>query len=202
MANAKRIEHYCETGLVLHARVLKLSDGHLLDADDGTFKASPSTPFSPMPEHDTRKGEYVLDESRVAWEDGKYTFAVRRQAGEAAAYDDPVVGCGGFSIKYDTEVVLDVNPSTRLRADDSRLENLDAAVSSRLASAEYAPPDNAALAAVHEAVTLLRKHATNRMTEADNGDGTKTFTYFDDDGTTPVLAYSYKTAERTREKAT
>ncbi len=202
MANAKRIEHYGETGLALHVRVLRLSDGHLLDADDGTFKASPIDPFSIMGEDGTRKGEYVLGESRAAWDDGRYSFSIRRQAGEAAAYDDPVVGCGGFSIKDDTEVVLDVKPSSRLQADDSRLENLDAAVSSRLASAEYAPPDNAALAAVHEAVTLLRKHATNRMTEADNGDGTKTFTYFDDDGTTPVLAYSYKTAEKTREKAT
>lgn len=183
MANTKRLEHYGEAGQVLHSRVLRVSDSCILDPADGTFKAAPPTPFCPMPEHETRKGEYVLDEGREAWEDGRYTFAVRRQTGANPAYADPVVGSGEFYIKGDAEVVLDVNPSTRLGA------------------ADYAEPDNGTIAAVNAAVTLLRKHATNRMTEADNGDGTKTFTYFDDDGTTPVLTYSYIAAEKTREKA-
>lgn len=184
MANVKLIEHYGDTGLSLHLRLLRLSDYWLLDPGDGVFKTAPEMPFSPMPEDGTRKGEYALSESREEWEDGEYTFAVRRQAGEDPAYTDPVVGCGKFSIKDDREVVLDVNPSTRL------------------ASMEYEPPDNLGISVVREAVTILRKHATNRITEADNGDGTKTFTYFDDDGTTPVLTYSYRTAEKTREKAT
>ncbi|MBZ0220680.1 MAG: hypothetical protein K8I01_09650 [Candidatus Methylomirabilis sp.] len=186
----------------MRVRVLRLADGHLLDANDGTFKAAPSMPFSLMDEDGTRKGEYSLTENRQEWQDGEYTFAVRRQTGEAPAYTDPVVGFGEFSIKDDREVVLDVNPSTRLPENDARLDNLDAAVSTRLASVDYELPDNTGINAIRDAVTLLRKHATNRMTEADNGDGTKTFTYFDDDGITPVLTYSYRTAEKTREKAT
>lgn len=202
MANIKLIEHYGDTGITLHLRVLRLSDSWLLDPVDGLFKAAPATPFSPMSEDGTRKGEYALSEGREEWEDGEYTFAVRRQTGEDPAYTDPVVGCGRFSIRDDREVVLDVNPSTRLPENDARLDNLDTAVSTRLASLDYEAPDNMGINAVREAVTLLRKHATNRMTEADNCDGTRTFTYFDDDGTTPVLAYSYRTAEKTREKAT
>lgn len=111
MANTKKITAHYTTAKTLHATVKREADGYLLDSTDGAFKASPSDPFSVLTEDGTALGEYTFSESRITWNDGRYTVAVREQAGAGPAWADTVVSDGEMVIRDDSEVYLDSLPS-------------------------------------------------------------------------------------------
>lgn len=111
MPNIKTIKAHYTTGATLHATVRREADGYFLDDADGTFGASPADPWVALTEDGTALGEYALDESRMAWDDGRYTIAIREQDGGSPAWSDTVVRQGEMVIRDDSEVTLDASTS-------------------------------------------------------------------------------------------
>lgn len=69
-------------------------------------------------------------------------------------------------------------------------------------SAPATEDEVAAAVAEYEDFAVFFKWLKNKMVRTDNLDGTITYVYYDDDGTTPLLTYVYTTATETRAKAT
>lgn len=151
-----------ETGLTVYCIARRESDGYRLNDADGAFASNPADPYLSLTEDTVIKGLYEVSEARTVWDDERYTFTFYSQAGGSPApVSDAVIGSGEMYVKDDTEVVLDVNPSTRLPANDARLDNLDAAVSSRLAAADYTAPYNAGIETLESASAFLVACITN-----------------------------------------
>lgn len=192
MANTKTfILDWSETGQTVYFICVRAADSFRLDDGDGDFATSPADPYISWTEDSVLKGRYSLSESRVAWDNGLYTYAVYKQAGGSPApVSDTIIGTGELWILSDVEVVVD-DPAN-FKADVS---NLDVAVSTRLATAGYTAPDNATL-------TLVSKWVQNKLVVTDNGDGTKTVVLYDDDNVTPLKTWTHTTATGVRTKAT
>lgn len=109
MPNVKRIiTEWNETGKTLYCIVRREADNYRLNDADGAFSAAPADPYVSLTEDAVIKGLYQLDESRTAWNDGRYTVIIYKQAGGAPApAADTVIASGDLSIKSDFEVVLD-----------------------------------------------------------------------------------------------
>jgi len=109
MANIKKIildwSEYSISAVVI---VRRESDNYLLDATDGTFKATPSNKYNALTENATIPGRYELSENSVTWNDGKYTSIIYKYANPSYI----PIGSGALFIKNDTEVILDDNISS------------------------------------------------------------------------------------------
>jgi hypothetical protein len=82
-----------------------------------------------------------------------------------------------------TQTSVNAIPTNPLLTSDVRLNNLDATVSSRLATAGYTAPSNAAVAEI-------LKHMKNRWRIAGNQ-----LTIYDNDGTTPLHTFNLRDAD-------
>lgn len=107
MANVKKITHlWNATALTLYCIIRREADGYLLNDADGAYASAPADPYISMAEDATIKGMYELSESRAAWDDGKYSIVVYRQAGVSPVpASDIIIGGGIMEIKTDAEVV-------------------------------------------------------------------------------------------------
>lgn len=116
MANAKKIiSDYSATGSTVYAVIRREADEYLLNDADGAFAAAPADPYISLTENATIKGRYEKSEARAAWNDGQYTVAVYLQSGGSPSpVADTIIGSGSMYIVSDTEVVLDAAVSTRL----------------------------------------------------------------------------------------
>lgn len=106
MANAKKITlDYSQTGITAYCIIRREADGYLLNDATGSFASAPADPYISMTEDGTIKGRYEKSESRSAWNDGRYTIVVYKQAGGSPSpVADTVIGSGEMSIVSDTEV--------------------------------------------------------------------------------------------------
>ncbi len=109
MANTKSfILDWSETGQTVYFICVRSVDSFRLDDGDGDFATSPADPYISFTEDSVLKGRYQLDESRVVWDDGEYTYAIYDQVGGSPApVSDTIIGTGSLYIVSDTEVVLD-----------------------------------------------------------------------------------------------
>ena len=86
MPNVKKITvDFSQTGATLYAIIRREADSFRLDDVNGSFAVAPADPYISLAEDSVIKGRYELSESRTAWNDGKYTAAVYRQAGGSPA---------------------------------------------------------------------------------------------------------------------
>lgn len=111
MANTKTfILDWNTTGLTSYGIFVRAVDEFQLNDADGDFASAPADPYISFTEDSVLKGRYQLDESRVAWNDGTYTYAVYNQAGGSPApVSDTIIGTGSVQIEDDREVVLDTS---------------------------------------------------------------------------------------------
>jgi hypothetical protein len=112
MANVKRISFpWSETGITVYYICRREVDNYRMDDSDGDFALNPADPYQELAEDAVIKGLYEADESRVAWDDGRYTFVFYKQAGGSPvpASDTPI-GNGEMWIKDDLELSLDDVP--------------------------------------------------------------------------------------------
>lgn len=146
MANVKKISApWNQTGKTAYAIIRREADSYRLNAADGTFAANPTNPYLALTEDAVIKGLYEVLESRTAWNDGSYLFAAYIQSGgsPAPASDTPI-SFGYFNTIGDVQITLDASvasrstqaavsaiPTNPLLSTDTRLNNLDAAISSR-----------------------------------------------------------------------
>lgn len=72
----KRVSAIAATGATLAVAIVRQSDGLILDADDGTFTATPGTATAVMTESADVLGLYSADESRFAWQADTYAAVV------------------------------------------------------------------------------------------------------------------------------
>lgn len=107
MANIKRIFlDWSETGITVYCIIRREVDDYRLDDADGNFAAAPADPYLSLVEDAVIKGRYEIDESRITWDDGRYTFTFYKQAGGSPVpASDTVIGTGELYIESDTEVV-------------------------------------------------------------------------------------------------
>lgn len=196
MAAKKITLDWSETAKTVYAIIRREADGYRMNDADGTFAAAPTDPYLSLVEDSVIKGRYEASEARTVWTNGRYTFAVYKQAGGSPApVSDTIIGTGEMWIVSDAEVAI------------------DATVSSRLASASYTAPDNAGIAAlpllsVIEGSTVLAKQTKldfiekwilNKLVESSDG---TTVTLYGDDGVTPLKTWAYSSTTKTRSKAT
>jgi len=113
MAEIKKFVGYTTTGKTVYGIIERQVDSYLLNDADGAFAASPADPYVSFTEHTTIKGEYVLLESRAAWNDGLYKATVYEQAGGSPVpASDLVVAFQYMYVRSDFEVVNDEEVST------------------------------------------------------------------------------------------
>ena len=177
MANNKIITHlWSETGKTVYCVIRREADGHLLNDADGAFANAPADPYVAMAEDGTLKGLYEKTEARTAWNNGKYTVIVYKQAGGSPApASDTVIGSGQMDIVDDSEVLLAANADiAAIKAKTDNLPASPAAVGSEmlltsaydaakvaasqasvdaipttpLLAADYTAPDNADITAI------------------------------------------------------
>lgn len=108
MANIKRITlDWRETSITVYYISRREADNYRMDDSDGDFAASPADPYQELSEDAVIKGRYEADESRVAWDDGRYTFTFYKQAGGSPVpASDTIIATGEMVIKDDLEVYL------------------------------------------------------------------------------------------------
>ncbi|HBG45849.1 MAG TPA: hypothetical protein DDW94_02560 [Deltaproteobacteria bacterium] len=180
----KSIIHTGITGWTAYVIVIREVDGYILDGSDGSFAATPAVPYLFLSEHATVKGRYEMSESRQAWMDGRYTVAVYKQSGGSPSpASDTIIGSGEMVIKDDAEVVLDVNPSTRL------------------ATSGYTAPDNAGIATLLTYSVAMSKWKNNKLARTAVNGTVETWVLYDDDNVTPLLTWTHDTVAVTRNKA-
>jgi hypothetical protein len=165
-----RIRFQYQTGSSLAYSIERLSDGTFWDfattgVTAGTFTASPATLVQALPEDSANfLGRYkvTLATPALQFTDGGYCVtihnanAANQVVGELslvmhAADDAPVFGTGGGTDPWLTQL-----PGTYLAGSAGAIlgGNLDAAVSSRLATAGYTVPDNTDIAALVASVGI------------------------------------------------
>lgn len=80
---------YIDSGVSIYCIIMHEVSGNkslqYFDYNDGTFKATPTTPATPLTEDSIMKGIYRLAENRASWESGKYTILFYLQAGVSPA---------------------------------------------------------------------------------------------------------------------
>lgn len=186
------------TGASPTIKIRSRATGYILDWSDDTFKAGGgSFPTSVMQEMDATnfQGYYRKIFTMTGWSDGWYVAATSYTP---ATYPADPKQNGSIEFKVQDGLVVDDYNATNL---DMAVSAVNTNVLTRLPTASYTAPDNAGIASISTIVTLLRKHATNKMVEVDNGNRTKTFTVYDNDNTTAILAYTYNVDTLTRVKA-
>lgn len=183
------------------AKIRRAADGYLLDWNTGTFKGSAWQMIQmTLLEVDgvNLPGYYKKYFEPSGWADGWYQILT--------GYSGAPKSNGAIEFYVKGGKVLEVKTG----------ENLDVAVSSRLAMAGYAAPDNAGIAAIQaevvthptlagiEASTVLAKQAKldfmerwiiNKLVE----DPVGTWKLYDDDGVTVMKAWRWDAKTRTRE---
>ena len=109
MADIKRITlDWNETGITVYYIARREIDDFRMDDSDGDFASAPADPYQELTEDAVIKGRYEADESRVAWDDGRYTFTFYKQTGGSPApASDTVIGTGEMHVRNDFEVVRD-----------------------------------------------------------------------------------------------
>ena len=125
MANVKRITlDWSETGITVYYIARREIDNYRMDDADGDFAAAPADPYQELSEDAVIKSRYEADESRVAWDNGRYTFTFYKQAGGSPVpASDTVIGTGELDIANDIEV-FNVN-ITRIGGDTTAANNLE-----------------------------------------------------------------------------
>lgn len=108
MANIKRIFlDWDETGITVYYISRREIDNYRMDDADGDFASAPADPYQELTEDVVIKGRYESDESRVAWDNGVYTFIFYAQAGGSPVpVNDRVIGTGEMVIENDLEVYI------------------------------------------------------------------------------------------------
>jgi hypothetical protein len=98
-------------------------------------------------------------------------------------------------------VAIAAIPTNPLLTTDGRLNNLDATISSRLASASYTAPDNTSITNALDALTLLLKYNDNDTVFLDADNATETtqplayfMVVFDNDGVTRLKTIAFQDA--------
>jgi len=110
MANVKKFIGYTTTAKTVYGIIERQVDSYLLNDADGAFAFAPADPYVSFTEHSVLKGEYILSESRVAWNDGLYKSTVYEQAGGSPVpASDLVVAFQYMYILSDLEVVTDAD---------------------------------------------------------------------------------------------
>lgn len=180
MPNSKKITlDHSETGKTLYAIVRREADSYRLSDADGTFAAAPADPYLSLTEDSVIKGMYEVDESRTAWDDGRYTVTIYRQAGGSPSpVADTVIGSGEIYIVSDSEIVL------------------DASVTALPTLSEI---EGSTVLAKQAKLDFVEKWILNKLVES--ADGT-TITLYDDDNVTPLATWPYNSSTKTRSKAT
>jgi hypothetical protein len=125
MVNIKKFIGYTTTAKTVYGIVERQVDSYGLNDADGTFASAPADPYVSFAEHSVIKGEYDLSENRTAWNDGLYKCTIYEQSGGSPApVSDTVIAYQYMYIVSDLEVVS-----------ESKIPNLDVAISTRLAPA-------------------------------------------------------------------
>ena len=107
MPNTKKFVAYDTTAKTVYGIIERQVDSYRLDDANGAFTAAPADPYVSFTEHTVIKGEYVLSESRTAWNDGLYKCTMYEQAGGSPApVSDIVIAYQYMQIGSDTEVDL------------------------------------------------------------------------------------------------
>ena len=108
MANTKTYKApHPITGLTVDFVIRQDATGFYLDDVDGDFRASPADEFISATEDSTQKGVYVLEESRTAHTDGKYTVAAYLSTDH-----NTIVASGRMIIASDIEIVEEIMRGT------------------------------------------------------------------------------------------
>lgn len=172
MATKSIILDWSEVGKTLYAIIRREADGYLMDDADGSFGAAPADPYLSLAENATIKGRYEAGEGRTVWTDGRYTFAVYRQAGGSPApASDTIIGTGEMKAEGDAEVT------------GLTLTEIEAS----------------GIIAKQVKLDFVEKWLLNRLVESPAGDA---ITLYDDDNVTPLKTWAYDSSTKTRSKAT
>ena len=177
MPNAKKIiSDWSETAKTVYCIIRREADGYLLDDADGTFGAAPADPYLSLAEDATIKGRYEASEARTAWNDGRYTIAVYKQAGGSPApASDTVIGTGEIDIVSDAEIYPDVLPSSR-----PTLADIEAST----------------VLAKQAKLDFVEKWILNKLVESPAG----SWKLYDDDGVTVLKTWTWDASTRMRSR--
>ena len=171
MAAKKIILDWSETAKTVYAIIRREADGYRMNDADGTFGAAPADPYLTLAEDSVIKGRYEASESRTVWNDGRYTFAVYKQAGGSPApVSDTIIGTGEMKVESDSEVT------------EITLSEIEAST----------------VLAKQAKLDFVEKWILNKLVESTDG---TTVTLFDDDNATPLKTWPYNSTTKTRSKA-
>ncbi len=171
MAAKKIILDWSETAKTVYAIIRREADSYRLNDADGTFGAAPADPYLALAEDTVIKGRYEASEARTVWTNGRYTFAVYRQAGGSPApVSDTIIGTGEMKVESDaevTEITLSEIEGSTVLAKQAKMD-------------------------------FVEKWILNKLVESANG---TSITLYDDDNTTPLKTWAYSPSTKTRSKA-
>ena len=126
MANTKRITFdWSETNIPVYCIIRRELDNYRLNDADGSFTSSPADPYLDLTEDSVIKGRYEVDESRITWNNGRYTFILYKQiGGSPVPTNDIIIGSGEMYVKDDLEIFLDASLTSVATALQSTINDL------------------------------------------------------------------------------
>ena len=175
MPNIKRITHdWSETGITAYCIIRREADKYRLNDADGSFATDPADEYLSLIEDSIIKGRYEVEESRTAWNNGRYTVIIYKQiGGSPSPSGDIAIGSGEVIIENDIDVLLKIIPT---------LAEIEAS----------------SILAKQTKIDFIEKWILNKLKENPAG----TWTLYDTDDVTPLKVWTWDSQTTTRSKAT
>lgn len=120
---------------------------------------------------------------------------------ELAAAIEGLVSGGVPSAHSVSDSGIGLDSVAAIIKEGATLQNVYDLTLTRLASLDYAAPDNAAISAVHTLLRDVEKWKNNKLACTAMSGTVETWVLYDDDGATPLLTWTHNLSTRTRNKA-